>query len=125
MRRRAKATVIAKALLAGKTQDQAALLAGCKPGTGLHPEAVRLAHSPDVREELELALDKYRLDADRAAKELDKGLRGGEMGKHDTYLQLFMRARRYLGNEPAPTGQTFNTVVLQRVYQNAVDRGLV
>jgi len=74
--------------MAGKTQTQAALDAGYTGSRKAVNERASLTmRLPHVQEFMQKALEKHDLTQDRIASELNRGLKYGELGKHDSYLK--------------------------------------
>lgn len=110
------------AKLSGKGHRDSAIVAGYAP-KGAHVRGSELMRHPDVQEAIRSALDKQGIDDARIARELDKGLRKGELGPHDSYLKLATELRGL--KKPAPVfGAQINIQLLQGIYRQAVDVGI-
>ena len=93
-----------KAVVQGKTLLEAGRIAGV-PGNNntVKVETHKALQTPNAKAAMLLALDKAGLSEDAIAREIKKGLREGDMGKHDSYLKLAMQARRVIEDD-APKG---------------------
>lgn len=111
----------ARALVKGKTQKEAAIEAGFSPKSA-HVMGSRLAKDPQVRAETARLMERRNLGVNRALKELDRGLKHGKLGSHDSYLE---KQIRLLGADHSDISAVPNIhIVLQQLYQSAQERGL-
>lgn len=86
--------IVEGVILKGKTVTQAAIDTGSPPRSAASRGSEAM-HSPEGREIIEQIKAKYDLGLDRAAREIDKGLKQGKLGTHSEYLEKVMRINKF------------------------------
>lgn len=112
-----------KSVAEGKNYTQSAIEAGYKPSRAQEAGS-GLSRDPEVQSALELALKKNNLEAARALKEIDYGLKHAELGKHDSYLDKLLKLNKMIGSE---TNNTTNVQMnfIDIIAEQARQRGLI
>jgi hypothetical protein len=110
-----------KGLLRGEKRTTAALSAGYSQAAAAKTGS-RLMNDPLVKKSLERALKKYEITEDRLVAELDKGLKHGEIGKHDQYLDKAMKLVGML--KPETSGNDNISIVFANIIAAVQQRGL-